>query len=168
MKKNNSGMSLVEVVIAMAIIGIVSLLVYRGISAGVNIISRGSKLMLDSTAACAAIEENIATKTNPVAGSITATIESASGSAQSVSISSYGYREEFEVGKETVYITFFDNQRDPFVPSDEPETPEEGEGGEGENTEGNEGENTEGSEGDNTEGSEGENTEGTEGENAEG
>ena len=42
MKKLSRGMSLVEVVIAMAIIGIISLLVYRGISTGVNIISMGA------------------------------------------------------------------------------------------------------------------------------
>lgn len=121
MKKLSRGMSLVEVVIAMAIIGIISLLVYRGISAGVNIISRGSKLMQDSTSACAELEQNIATKTNPVAGSITASIQSAGGSVQSVTINTYGYREEIKVGKETVYIAFFDNQREPFVPSDVPE-----------------------------------------------
>ncbi len=140
MKKLSRGMSLVEVVIAMAIIGIISLLVYRGISAGVNIISRGSKLMQDSTSACAALEQSIATKTNPVAGSITASIQSASGSAQSVTINTYGYREEIKVGKETVYIAFFDNQRDPFVPTDIPEdeNPDDNTGDEntGDNNEG--------------------------------
>ncbi len=96
--------------------------------------------MQDSTSACAALEQSIATKTNPVAGSITASIQSASGSAQSVTINTYGYREEIKVGKETVYIAFFDNQRDPFVPTDIPEdeNPDDNTGDEntGDNNEG--------------------------------
>lgn len=108
MKKFNSGMSLVEVVIAMAIIGIVSLIAYRGISTGVGMMARGSRLSVSITQACKTIEQNISLQNDATPGSINVQI-SCDGSTQSRAINSLGYRSTFEYFNKDVYIYFFDS-----------------------------------------------------------